>query len=265
MRVLGPSRARPEGTGLNLRHHWRFIRGYVRDPSVVGSVAPSSRALASALCAPYHRETRRACVLEVGAGTGAVTRHLGSILRDGDELDVCEMQPDFAEILRRDVLTRSDFAPAVSDGRVRLLQSAVQDITEENRYDFIISGLPFTSFGLGDVQSIFDVVRRSLKPGGVFSYFEYFGFRKTSSAIALGKSRARVRSVSRFLTQTIRDHQFATRIVVRNVPPALTRYLRFTKPPAQTETARMPPRTSAPEVPRYRGVSGNRSATTRSS
>ncbi len=204
-----------------------FLKGYFRRPNVVGALAPSSRALAAALCEPYRQHTRPAKVLEVGAGTGAVTRHIGKLLGEEDELDVCEIVSDFADVLERDVLNRVDFAPAVAQGRVRLLRSAFQDLPFEGRYDFVISGLPLTAFDLRDVREVFRVVRRALKPGGVFSYFEYVGLRRTSRVLAVGRRRDRIRLVSAYLTRRIRNHQFDRRTVLWNVPPAHARHLSF--------------------------------------
>jgi len=212
---------------MSLRRHWQFLKGYLRAPQTVGGLAPSSRALASALCEPFRRHRGPARLLEVGAGTGPITRYLGSILGERDELDICEIKPEFVEILKRDVLSHGNFASGLAADRVRVFGQAVQEIAKEDHYDFIIAGLPFTAFGLPDVQDIFDVVRRSLKPGGVFSYFEYVGIRKAVRVLSAGKERHRIREVSAFLNSNIRKHEFAQRTVFRNLPPARTRYLRF--------------------------------------
>ena len=212
---------------MSLDHRLRFLKGYARDPSSVGAVAPSSRALAGALCEPFRRRAHPARVLEVGAGTGAVTRHLGELMSDADELDICEIDADFAAILEQDVLTGTDFASGVATGRIRLLIKPVQDITEEGRYDFVVSGLPMTAFELQEVKEVFAAIRRCLKPDGVFSYFEYVGLRRTSRVLALGRHRARIRSVSAYLTDHIRSHQFERRTVLRNFPPAHARHFRF--------------------------------------
>jgi phospholipid N-methyltransferase len=165
--------------------------------------------------------------LEVGAGTGAITRYLGSTMGCEDELDICEVQSEFADVLERDVLTRAEFAPAVAGGRVRILRTAVQRLAYESRYDFVISGLPLTSFELRDVRDVFTVIRRSLRPGGVFSYFEYVGLRKTSCLLAFGRQRRRIHSVSAYLSESIRRHQFDVKTVFANIPPAHARHLRF--------------------------------------
>jgi len=190
-------------------------------------VAPSSRSLALALCEPYRAHSGPANVLEIGAGTGAITRHLGRLLRPKDTLDICEIRRDFVDVIERDVLSYPSFIPAVESGRVRLLCQPVQEISVEQGYDFVISALPFTAFHLKDVEAIFDVIAACLKPNGVFSYFEYVGFRRTTRALLWGRERARIRSVSAFLNQRIRTHQFAHRTVFQNVPPAHARHLRF--------------------------------------
>ncbi|MBI4719136.1 MAG: methyltransferase domain-containing protein [Planctomycetes bacterium] len=212
---------------MELTHSLKFLKQYVCDPNVVGAVAPSSRALAEALCEPLRAHAGPACILEVGAGTGAITRYIGTVLQDEHELDVCEIQPDFADILERDVLSMPVFDRHMRAGRVRLFRCPIQELTEQDRYDFIISGLPLTVFELEDVQAVFAVIRRCLRPGGVFSYFEYIGLRRTSRVLALGKRRRRIRSVSAYLSDHIRAHQFRSTTVLRNFLPAHARHLRF--------------------------------------
>ncbi len=210
-----------------LQHRWRFLHGFVRNPNVVGAIGPSSRSLAAALAEPLRKAPRPVSILEVGAGTGAITRYLGTVLTPEDEFDICEIENSFADILEHDVLTRPEFAPLMAGGRVQLLRMPVQMLPAEKKYDFIISGLPLTVFELRDVEDVFAVIRRCLKPGGVFSYFEYLGMRRTSRALALGRRRERLRAVNAFLTQNLRDHRFARKSVFLNFPPATAHYLRF--------------------------------------
>lgn len=211
-----------------LEHQWRFFHGYIRRPQEIGAVAPSSKALAAAVCEPLRRSRHRpVSVLEAGAGTGAVTRYLGTILTADDDLDVCEISHDFADIIEHDVLSGSNFAAMTAAGRVRLLRMPLQTLPGDKQYDFVISGLPLTAFELHDIEDVFAVIRRVLKPGGVFSYFEYRWLRRTSRMLALGKSRNRLRAVNSYLTQNLRRHKFAGRNVFLNFPPAHAHHLRF--------------------------------------
>lgn len=223
-----------EGPPLSLVHTLRFVHGYVRDPHVVGALAPSSRLLAAALAEPMRRSMKPACVLEIGAGTGPITGYLGEILRSDDRLDVCEMHPAFVRILERDVLSKRTFSRAVAEKRVRLLPYPVQQLDCTSYYDFVICSLPFTVFQLSDVEAIFEVIKRSLRPGGIMSYFEYAGMRRISRNCSVGPRRRRVREVSSFLTSQIGSYQVASRTVFKNLPPARVRYLQF-EPAGGTE------------------------------
>ncbi len=193
----------------------------------MGAISPSSPGLARALCTHFSRRTGPANVLEVGAGTGPVTRHIGSLLGPEDRLDVCEIQAKLADFLESSVLTTEHLAPAFADGRVRLLRAPVQEIDRENHYDFVIAGLPFTAFALRDIKDVFKVIRRCLKPGGVMSYFEYVALRRISSQVVLGSKRRRKRIVSAYMSRHIKNHQFDRQTVFQNVPPAYARHLRF--------------------------------------
>lgn len=215
---------------LELKHmatgqHWLFFTRYLKHPKLMGSIAPSSQALAEAVCEPYRKSVKRVRVLEVGAGTGAITRYLGSILKPGDELDVCEIQPSFRKTLEEDVFTLPAIQPAVREGRIRLFMMPVQKLPVDRKYDYIVCGLPLTIFKPEDIREVFAYFRRSLNPGGVFSYYEYVGLRRTSRALALGRERDRIREVHGFLSENIRHHQFSRRTVLNNFPPAHARHL----------------------------------------
>lgn len=213
--------------GLSLRQRIRFLQAYIKSPRSVGALAPSSSALADALCAPYRQASGPARVLEVGAGTGAVTRRLAALLRDEDRLDICEREPSLAADIERDLRRNRRHARALRQQRIRLLVQSVQQIDPGEGYDFIISGLPLTVFSIELVREVMDVMRRSLKPGGVMSYFEYAGLRKLSRTFTLGKDRIRIRAVSDHLTDHITRHQFDRTTVLKNFPPAYARHLRF--------------------------------------
>lgn len=210
-----------------MRHHAAFLKQFLRRPQSVGAVAPSSRHLARALCAPYEAATGPSRILEVGAGTGAITRHLGTVLRPKDELDICELSADFAEILRRDVLSAESFARPMAEGRVRLLIGPVEKVIADRTYDFVISGLPLTSFTIDQVKAVLGRIRDVLKPGGVFSYFEYIGLRWLSTYLMMGSEGRRAREVSAYMSAGIRTYQTGRQPILRNVPPAFARHWRF--------------------------------------
>lgn len=214
-------------SALHAKGAWTFLRSFVKEPSVVGSVFPSSRFLANALLDPFKKRTSPAKLLEIGAGTGAVTTRIGEALGAEDEFDVVEIQPALAEHLDRVVLHSPALDSARRDGRVRLFACALQDIDMSRRYDFIISGLPLTAFPVDEVQSALAVARHLLKPGGVFSYFEYVALRRLRTLGTFGKKRLDTRLTSRYLDKSIERFQFHRTTVLVNLPPAYVRHWRF--------------------------------------
>ncbi len=212
---------------MSLGETLHFFRSYLHNPAVVGAVAPSSRRLAVALVRPFAERQRGARVLEVGAGTGRITARIAYLLRSDDHFDICEINPSFADLIETEVLAKARLRQALGDGRIRLLRCPAQDIREPQGYDFIISGLPFTAFEPALVRTILAAVRRNLRPGGVFSYFEYVGLRKLNHALAVGRRGERIRRVSALLDRHIRRHQFRRETVLFNLPPAHARHWRF--------------------------------------
>ena len=214
-----------------------FLRRCVSAPITTGAVAPSSQRLARVLAAPFVSRTRPARVLEVGAGTGAVTRYLGAHLGAGDELDVCEIQPELADLLEREVLAVGPLAEAWTAGRVRLIRGGVETIDAPSTYDYIVCGLPFTAFSPREVRRILKLMERNLKPGGVFSYFEYRGMRRLACTFLRGPGGKRVRGVSRMMDRRIARHEVARESVWRNLPPAYGRHWVFRNRHASADAA----------------------------
>ena len=82
-----------------MRHGLAFALGCLRDPRRMGAIAPASRALARAIVSEVRR-TEPGVLIEVGAGTGAITRELAASVAAPDRFVVIERDPDFARLLR---------------------------------------------------------------------------------------------------------------------------------------------------------------------
>lgn len=157
-----PQRFDSNELGLGLG---RFFRSWVRNPFAIGAVAPSSQMLARLMASNLRPGAR---VIELGAGTGTVTR---AILDSGvlpEDLFLVEQNPDFVELLRR----RYPRCPVVQADARALSQYSDQ---LPDRFDFIISGLPLLLFSrlqkLRILTQAFDVLR----PNGYFHQFTYAG------------------------------------------------------------------------------------------
>ncbi len=201
-----------------------FIRQFRQQYDTTGSILPSSRALARALTRPMreHRAPRR--VLEVGPGTGAVTREIVRQLRPGDWLDIVEINAAFVEVIRRRFDEEAAFRRR--GPQCRIIHGPVQEVAGEGVYDFLISGIPLNNFAAPLVEEIFRSYRRLLTPVGTLSYFEYAAVRDLKRAL-MPADRARLTVLSALLEEKIRRYQVAAEVVVFNVPPAVARHFCF--------------------------------------
>jgi phosphatidylethanolamine/phosphatidyl-N-methylethanolamine N-methyltransferase len=80
--------------------HWRFFMSWLRDPRKVASVAPSSKRLGRALASRLDLDIAGP-VIELGGGTGSITRALLEAGVPAERLVTIESDGRFAEILAR--------------------------------------------------------------------------------------------------------------------------------------------------------------------
>lgn len=197
------------------RHHFR----------TTGALMPSSRFLARALTSPLGQARQPWRILEVGPGTGSVTREILRRLIPGDRLDAVELNSRFIERLELCFAHDPRFVP--HRDRVRLIHSPVEDLPGESEYDHIVSGLPLNNFPSSLVKDIFRAYSRLLKPGGVLTYFEYVLIRQLKSPFVNKRERRRLYRVGRIVERYIDDFQVKRRQVLMNVPPAIVRHLQL--------------------------------------
>ncbi|OIR05264.1 ribosomal RNA adenine dimethylase [mine drainage metagenome] len=188
------------------REYWRFFSAFVRCPRVVGAVAPSSRRLANTMIPPVDL-TAADAVVELGAGTGVVTRALRSQIGAHTRLVALELRDPSAARLQR----KFRDVQVVSGSAEHLRQHL--DRLGHRHADCIVSGLPWGSMS-GDLQRrILDAVEASLKPGGAFSAMAYVHASQFASARRFRRELER-----RF------DQVCVSRIVWANLPPAFVYY-----------------------------------------
>ena len=175
---------------------------------MIGAIAPSSRRLAESMIPPVNLKSAQV-VVELGAGTGAVTHPLRQRVGHRTNLIVLELHHGAADKLRqrfRDLQIISDSAENLRHHLNRLGHRSA---------DCIISGLPWGSMS-GDLQDrILEAVLVSLKPGGVFTAMAYVHARGFSS------SREFKRKLTGHFGQVT-----SSPIVWANLPPAFVYYCR---------------------------------------
>lgn len=203
------------------REGWLFLAEAIRGFRATGAITPSSRRLADTLAAPLRARTDHPLeVLEVGAGTGAVTRALIPLLGAGSRLDIVEANARFAARLRQEVQTPSSRAGALGRVRVRVHHQRIEQLNTGHRYDVIVSGLPVTNFSPHQAEAIMGRYVQLLRPCGTLVYFTYLGAARARGLLASRREADRHRAVDDVLARCHRRFAADRQTVWANLPPA---------------------------------------------
>lgn len=152
---------------ISLNQNWTFFQAFLKSPRVVASVIPSSPvAVRRAVRAldPEHA----AVVVELGAGTGCMTRALLDALPASSRLIVIERTRAFIPTLQ-----------AIDDPRLEVVHGCASSIATELRRvgcasaDAVISGIPFSTLPQALAGRIAAEIHAVLAPGGRFVAYQF--------------------------------------------------------------------------------------------
>lgn len=176
-----------------------FFRQWLKNPLRTAAVVPSSTELAEAMIAELPEGTRR--VIELGGGTGVITRELLAAGVKADQLLVLELN----EELHAHLHTRFPGVHIVlGDARSLPLLAHESGYLEDGPADAIVSGLGFLTMPPALQREILAAAFDCLRVDGAFVQFTY------------GPAAPVADSVVRELGLKVHRGEF----VLRNVPPA---------------------------------------------
>jgi len=200
-----------------------FFGQAVRNFHHVGAVWPSSPFLAKALTRPLREMSGPRRILEVGAGTGAITKAILPQLRSGDQLAVVELNPVFCETLERLAAQRRAEVPGVE---IEVHAKPIEEAPLRGPFDFVVCGLPFNNFPPPLMRRIFRRMLSLLSEQGSLTYFEYVGVRIMRSGVTGPETRRRLRRIGAVGRLLSRRFQGRREIILGNIPPAVAIRLR---------------------------------------
>lgn len=143
-----------------------FLRRWLANPLRVGAIAPSSRALAK-LVARNSVHSKDDLVVELGAGTGTVTKALVEAGLPEERLILIELDKDMLAYLRK------RFPKAtVIDGDASKPNDILPD-TVKGRVDTVISGIPALQFPLEKQRDFVGQCFKVMRAGGQLLQYTY--------------------------------------------------------------------------------------------
>ncbi|MEM9104635.1 MAG: methyltransferase domain-containing protein [Pseudomonadota bacterium] len=144
----------------------QFLKGLVNQPKHVGAILPTSAFMAKRM-ASVANPASGLPVLELGPGTGVVTR---ALLRRGiapDRLVAVEYSAEFCAHLRQDMPD-----VRVIKGCAFNLKETLGQLSSQH-FDCVISGIPLLNFSLAERVALLDDVLNRVPVGRPFLQFSY--------------------------------------------------------------------------------------------
>lgn len=181
-----------------------FLQAFLKNPLKVGSIAPSSPELAQKMLNEISPDKDNV-VLELGVGTGAITKHLKKIVPTKESYFGIELDKDLVRLLRKNF-------PELKIVRGNACDTfSIYQKNGFGKVGYIICCLPFVSMPNEIGERILLEVDKFMEQGCVFRTFQYAHGYYFPSAIKLREHmRSRYGKAKK------------SQLVVKNVPPAYT-------------------------------------------
>lgn len=164
------------------KHNRKFLSTFFSERKQVGAVAPSSRFLVNAMCNKIDFENAKV-IVELGPGTGVFTTEILKRARKDCKIFLLELNATFIDILNQ----------KFDDPRLEIMNRSAEDIIELPEefgfqyVDAILSSLPLTVIPERIKKRIIINSYNVLKPGGVYTQYQYSLNAKRLLELKFGK------------------------------------------------------------------------------
>lgn len=179
-----------------------LLKNFIKSPSSVGSIWPSSPILADAITTSINLE-ESSSIVELGPGTGVFTEYIIKKKKNSAKFFVVELNPELYNIIKNKYPTIKVYNESAANLELLKKKEKLEHI------ESIISGLPWASFPENLQIAILEAIYASLKPNGIFTTFSYIQGALLPRAIKFRK-----------LLKKYFSKVELSKVVWRNIPPA---------------------------------------------
>lgn len=186
-----------------------FLKAAVRNFQQVGTVFPTSKWIAQTMCKPLFAALNKGAnptVLEIGAGTGSITKLLYKVADKLSRLVVCECNPFYSKYLK--AMLNKDFPELIN--RVEFFEDKIEEFREKSKFDYIISTVPLLCMEREQILSVLRKIQDLSHDDTILTHVEHLGARQLKLAL-----RKDIRDIYRRLQQA----QLDSEIVYMNYLP----------------------------------------------
>ena len=166
--LKGPRRLQRRSDRRSPNPRWHFLRGFLKNPVMVGSIIPSSRVLIDKMLGPVDWANAKLFV-EYGPGVGTFTKPILERLAPDATLLTIDTNADFTRYLKEQI----------DDSRLVAVTGSAADVEKIiadrgfNEADYVLSGLPFSTLPPGVGDAIAEATSKVIRPGGAFLVYQF--------------------------------------------------------------------------------------------
>lgn len=179
-----------------------FVKGALLQFKNTGSFfatsAEASRAMISSI--DFTKPQR---ILEVGPGTGSITKHLVKNLNKESHLSICEINPFFMDYVKAEITKWPNYS---SDLNIDFFLGPIQDMPcreQTEKFDHIVCALPFLNFPLELTKDIFSKLDSMSHEATLLTFYQYIGFKHLKKFIGSKDSREEFITANTYLNEVI--------------------------------------------------------------
>ncbi len=187
-----------------MNENLQFLQAFLKNPLKVGAIAPSSPELAAEMLAGIHPDDHN-IVLELGVGTGAITKFLRNAIPSKDSYLGLELDPDLVRSLNQNFPDMNIICGNAAEAYDIHQRSGLGKVR------YVVCCLPFVSLPKEISESVLVEIEKFMDEGCELRIFQYAHGYFLPPAIKL--------------REFLKDRYGKSRrspLVLKNVPPAFT-------------------------------------------
>ncbi len=187
-----------------MKENLQFLQAFLKNPLKVGAIAPSSPELAAEMLHGIEPDDHN-IVLELGVGTGAITRFLRGVIPSRESYLGLELDPDLVATLNKNFPDMNIICGNAADAY------SIHGESGLGKVRYVVCCLPFTSLPREISESVLIEIQKFMDEGCELRIFQYAHGYYLPPAIKL-----------RELLKNRYGKSRRSPLILKNVPPAFT-------------------------------------------
>jgi phosphatidylethanolamine/phosphatidyl-N-methylethanolamine N-methyltransferase len=195
-------------------------KAYQKNPKQVGEIVPCSSRVGIKLTEQIKKDQSPKRIIEVGAGSGAITPKILAKMSAEDQLDLIEIEPLLCDVLKEKFGHQKNVSIHCMDFLAFKPASA---------YDYVISTLPLNSFPPDLVQKLTDHLVHVSKDGAFLSFVELKYLSALRKMVMKKAEKAEFNETRAIIEKFQKKYLTYETDVYLNFPPIIISHLKIDK------------------------------------